>query len=102
MVARSVPVPLAPNVDRTYLPSLRRYLPHSWIETSLITAKAAKHDDAQVEHAMWDQRILLVLPWALSILSFLRRRLMSLIRIWMRQELCAYLRAAHGVDWVLV
>ena len=90
-VARSVPVPLVSSVDSTYLPLLWRYLPHSWIATLLITAKAAEHDNAQVEHAMWDQQILLVLPWALSILLFLRRRLMSLIWIRLQQELRAHL-----------
>jgi hypothetical protein len=86
--------------DQTFLSSIGRYLPHSWISESLITAKAVKHDDAKVEHAMWDQRILLIFPWALSILAFLRMRLMALLRLRLGRELRAHLRLEYGTGWV--
>jgi hypothetical protein len=52
---------MVPNVDSsTYLPSLERYLTHSWTDPSLVSTKAAKSDDAAVAFATWNQRILLV------------------------------------------
>jgi hypothetical protein len=84
---------------RTWLPEVQRWLSHSWIPLSLITAKAAKHDEAAVTTSMWDQRILLVFPWAVSILAFLRQRLMCCLRIRLGREFRSFLREVHGSDW---
>ena len=84
---------------RSWLPEIQRWLSHSWIPLSLITAKAAKHDEAAITTSMWDQRILLVFPWAVSILAFLRQRLMCCLRIRLGREFLTFLREVHGADW---
>jgi hypothetical protein len=62
---------------QTWLPKLQRFLSHDWINDDYVTSKAAKSDAAEVPTALWDQRILLLLPWAKSILTFLRTRLLG-------------------------
>jgi hypothetical protein len=54
--------PTVPDgASSTYLPSLERYLPHSWADRSLVSTKAAKSDDTAVAFVTWKQRILLVI-----------------------------------------
>ena len=84
---------------RTWLPSLGKWLPHEWVNLSLVTAKAAKRDDAAPPTDLWDNRINLVLPWATSVLSWLRFRLMMIIRKRLMAEFCGYMRLTHGDDW---
>jgi hypothetical protein len=50
--------------NQTWLPELKRYLSHAWINDDYVAAKAAKSDAAKVPTALWDQRILLPLPSA--------------------------------------
>jgi hypothetical protein len=54
----------APAVEshQTWLPLLQKFLPHSWIDSSVVTSKAAKRDDAAAPVHLWDARSLLVLP----------------------------------------
>jgi hypothetical protein len=63
--------------NQTWLPELKRYLSHAWINDDYVTAKAAKSDAAEVPTTLWDQRILLPLPWATGVLRFLRTRLLA-------------------------
>jgi hypothetical protein len=41
----------------TYLPLLKRWLPLTWADATLITDKASTADDAEVTFTIWDQRI---------------------------------------------
>lgn len=91
--------PWPPPLLRTYLFEIGKYLPHSWIPEALITAKAAKSDDSKVTYSMWDQRILLIYPWAKPLLPFFRKGLMLVIRRRLWLELQLYLQTRHGSDW---
>jgi hypothetical protein len=46
---------------------LKRWIPHTWADATLITDKASKADDAEVAFTIWDQRILLVIPPCISL-----------------------------------
>ncbi len=48
------PAPVIPEATRTWLPNLQRFLPHSWIDSSVVTSKAAKRDDAVAPTHLWD------------------------------------------------
>ena len=91
--------PRPPPLLRTYLFEVGKYLPHSWIPEALISAKAAKSDDSKVTYSMWDQRILLIYPWAQPLLPFFRKGLMLVIRRRLWLELQLYLQNRHGSDW---
>lgn len=41
----------------TYIPSLKKFLCHSWVEESLVTAKASKVDNAVAPCGLWDARL---------------------------------------------
>jgi hypothetical protein len=62
--------------SQTWLPELH-YLSHAWINDDYVTSKGAKSDAAEVPAALWDQRILLPLPWAMGVLAFLQTRLLA-------------------------
>jgi hypothetical protein len=49
--------------NATWLPGIKRFLPHTWVPDPVITDKAVKHDDAAVHTAMRDNRITLLYPW---------------------------------------
>jgi hypothetical protein len=85
--------------NRSWLPSIQKFLPHSWIDSTLVSAKAAKRDDAGVPSHLWDQRCSLVLPHCTPALSTLREFLSRALvtRLW--DEFYAYLRTTHGEDW---
>eukprot|EP00978_Attheya_sp_CCMP212_P047073 scaffold421213_cov65-Attheya_sp.AAC.1 len=53
----------------TWLPLLGVCLSHSWIDSSIVTAKAAKRDNAGIPEHLWNQRIILVLPHVSSFLD---------------------------------
>ncbi len=70
----------APSVS-TWFPRIQMALPHSWIDASAISDKAAKRDDAAVPTAMWDLRVTLLYPkWTpqqgQTLLLFLRLQCM--------------------------
>ena len=89
--------------DATWLPGIRRFLPHSWIPVSVITDKAVKHDDAAVHTAMWDNLFTLLYDWSLPrsahLLDLFRRRLMLSYRARLTGELHRYLADTHGLSW---
>jgi hypothetical protein len=101
-------VPLAATVvseaaSSTWLPSIQKFLPNSWIDESTISAKAAKNDDSSVPTAMWDQRITLVFQWAHdkgeNILSCFRRNLMRSYRRRMLADFRYFMNERHGSCW---
>jgi hypothetical protein len=48
---------------QTWLPTLGKFLPDTWLDETIISDKAAKADDAlQVPEHLWDNRSTLVLP----------------------------------------
>jgi hypothetical protein len=53
--------PLAPVPLFTWLPTIGKWLDHSWIDQTTISAKAAKNDGSCVATHMRDQQILLLL-----------------------------------------
>jgi hypothetical protein len=54
-----IPTPLD---DQSWIPALQRFLPHSWIDPSLITTKAIKSDNASGPSHLWDLRLTLLFP----------------------------------------
>jgi hypothetical protein len=85
--------------DQTWLPSLGRFLPHTWVDETLITTKAAKGDNADIPVHLWNSRITLVIPCPISLLDLLR----SLALQWQRRRLLtefrSYLSATFGKSW---
>jgi hypothetical protein len=61
---------------KTWLPALQKFLPNSWIDSSVVTSKAAKRDDALAPTQLWDARSVLVLPHLERALPLLWRILM--------------------------
>jgi hypothetical protein len=64
--AARLPATTATLPASTYLPLLKRWLPHTWADATLITDKASKADDAEVAFSIWDQMILLAIPPCIS------------------------------------
>jgi hypothetical protein len=90
--------PPRPSTSSTWLPALKKYLPHSWMSAKEST-KAVKNDDAGIPVHMWDQRILLVLPWVAPVILFLRHHLMFLITRNLYVEFTDFMAKTHGRDW---
>jgi hypothetical protein len=51
-----------PCQTRSWISSVGKWLNHDWIDTSTVTSKAAKRDDAVIQTALWDQRLILLYP----------------------------------------
>jgi hypothetical protein len=106
-VSPLVPVPverLSAPPSSTWLPTLQKFLPHSWIDESTISSKAVKHDNAAVPTAMWDQRItLLYQEWDCAqgtrVLLFFRDYLMRSYRHRLLSEFRVFMRTTHGPFW---
>jgi hypothetical protein len=98
-----LPTPLVrpprPSTSSTWLPGLKKYLPHSWMESKVASTKAVKSDDAGIPIHMWDQRTLLVLPWVAPFLFFLRRHFLFLILRNLFLEFKDFMDMTHGKDW---
>jgi hypothetical protein len=45
----------------TWLPTIHKFFPHTWIDAGLVTEKAVKSDKAFVPTHLWDQRCAMVL-----------------------------------------
>ena len=91
-----------PNNSPTYLPSLRRILPNSWIDCGLSSDKVAKADDAEVQYGMWDQRILSLWPHAKVLLRPLRSLMLRYVKRKLYLELLEHLRVTYPAlygDW---
>lgn len=85
----------------TWLPQFQRFLPGSWADPNLISAKAAKADNAKVATSMWDDRIGLIFPtWTPNRLDALRRGVLQWQCRRLYLEFVAYMRNRHGVTWL--
>jgi hypothetical protein len=91
----------APVVEshQTWLPSLQKFLPHSWINTSVVTSKAAKRDDAAAPTHLWDARFLLVMPHVARGLPLLGRRLMRRTAYSLFKEFSVFMGEHYGPGW---
>lgn len=86
-------------IDAEWLATLKQWLSGSWANVN-IAGRAAKADNAAIDHFPWNQRIMLVLPAAtgrviagLEILG---------LKWWQRhliQSFLAYLRTTYGKRW---
>lgn len=87
--------------DHVWLTTLQRWMPGSWTNV-VIADRAAKDDDAAVDHYPWNQRVSLVLTAATqeSIIGF---ELLGLRR-WrcqLRRSFLSYLTRIYGDGWAL-
>ena len=82
----------------TWLPELGKFLPDTWCDESLISAKAVKSDDDPVPEHLWTNRITLVIPSATNSKGF---QLLALLwqRKYMYRQFRRYLDIRHGADW---
>jgi hypothetical protein len=69
LVTAILPTTMESLPASTYLPLLKRWLPHTWADATLITNKASKADDAEVAFSIWDKQILLVIPPCISLIQ---------------------------------
>jgi hypothetical protein len=90
---------VVPELNRSWLPHLGRYLSHAWIDLTLVTSLAAKVDKASVPSHLWDNRLELLYPGSTGVLPRLRSRL--LIRSCRRllTEIRTYLASQFGSAW---
>ena len=93
------PAPQAVENHKTWLPRLQKFLSHAWIDSSLVTEKAVKHEDASPPTHLWDQRCLLVLPHLAPALSILRTELMIRTAYQLFKEFCGYMSDHYGCSW---
>ena len=92
---------VAENPLRTssFLPGLQVDLPHTWIDESTVTAKAAKSDTAAAPSHLWDQRITLVLPRAAKLIPLLRVSLLQWQRRGLLSEFRCFMKKRYGGKW---
>jgi hypothetical protein len=100
-------VPLMDSTDsapsgKTWLPTIGKFVPSSWLDETVISDKASKSDDAQVPAHLWDNHITLVLP---QIHKEALAGFRSLALLWQRRymycQFRAYLRDKFGPAWLL-
>ena len=91
---------VAPRPVETWLKSIGKTLPGSWIDDSLVTDKAAKEDKSLVPTALWDQRILLIWPHlSLLWLVWFRCRMLNVMMRAMYVEFTEFMGETHGEGW---
>jgi hypothetical protein len=77
--------------SRSWLPTLQRFLPHSWVDSTLVTGKASKRDDAGMPSHLSDQRS----PVLDTLCNLLLR--VAITHLWKRiSRVC---EGGHGEDW---
>jgi hypothetical protein len=68
----SLPAPLrqilSTPATSTWFPTIARSLSHNWIDEGTVLAKAVKHDDAKVPIQLWNNRVLMLYPYAHQLL----------------------------------
>jgi len=88
--------------DRSWLPTLGKWLPGSWADTE-ISDRAVKSDGACVDFHTWNQRILLVIPCTVADpLPAIQSIEQLAMRYWRRtliRSFFAYLEHEYGTDW---
>jgi len=83
----------------SWLPRLQTWLPSSWVDASSVTAKAAKHDDAEIYTGVWDSRISSVLPCSSATLVTLRRACFGWWARRVYRSFRDFLRRQYGAAW---
>jgi hypothetical protein len=89
-----VPIPQVKNLltGHMWLPEIQRFICCDWINIDLITAKAARRDDAEIPTGLWDKRFSLVFLSINIALGALRRLAMRWLRRHATKCLHCYLR----------
>jgi hypothetical protein len=99
--AAAVASPLPPAEDSrgSWLASLGKWLPPTWVEAGSLSDKAAKADDAAIHTGLWDARISSVLPLAAGLLVCLRKVAFGWWCGRVGKSLRNYLTKRHGSQW---
>jgi hypothetical protein len=84
----------------TWLPTIKKFLSHEWVDTTAVTDKAVKSDDADVNTHMWEQRVNLPLPWAAAGFKILKRRMERFQRTRLYREFTEFMRDKYGSNWL--
>ena len=100
--AKFIPEESAVCEDRSWSPTLGKWLPGSWANTE-ISDRAVKSDGARVDFHKWNQRILLVLPCTvadplLAIQSIEQLTMRHSHRTLVIRSFFAYLEHEYGTD----
>jgi hypothetical protein len=94
------PPAAAPSCHRSWLPTIQKFLPHSWVDLALVTDKAAKSNNAGVPVHLWDHQCSLVLSHCTPAIPILRALLARKLVTQMWDKFGAYLVAPeHGANW---
>jgi hypothetical protein len=84
---------------QSWIPALGCFLAHDWIDDSLVTAKAVKHDNATTPSQLWDARLIQIFPHCASALTVLRTRLLIRYRRRVYKEAVHHLHEQYGKRW---
>lgn len=85
----------------TWLPTIQKWLPHTWVDASLVTNKAVKADNAGIPVDLWNQRLLLLYPqWSTHHLDSLRTMILRRCRYNLFRSFCAFLTHKFTNHWV--
>jgi hypothetical protein len=89
-----------PCSTRSWIVAVGKWLSHDWIDTTQVTLKAAKRDDALVATDMWNKRLMLLYPTCTVLhLSTLRNWLLCRVRRLVLRGLRSYLLSRYGFTW---
>ena len=88
-----------PDNSPVYLSSLQKTLPNSWAKVDIMEQQAAKHDDAVVDFAKWDLRILSLWPRATFLIPALRKFILRRQRRRLFLEFLHYIRGRYRVTY---
>jgi hypothetical protein len=90
-----------PCATWSWIRPVGRWLSHEWIDTTKVTSKAAKRDDASIAIDMWKKLLLLLYPACLSRhLDALRTWILRWIQRHILRGLRSYLGLSYGTTWV--
>ena len=92
-------IPIPKITEATFLPQLGKFLPHSWIDESVVTEKAAKGDNAQVPSHLWEARITSVIERSEPLLPILRTLMLRKHKRRTFQDFYGYMRSEYGLQW---
>ena len=86
-------------LDRAWLANLGAWLPGSWTDI-VIADKAVKSDNAVVDFYPWNQRIMLVLPCAPSVIVNVEQFAVQVWRRKVARSFLRYLTLRYGSRWL--
>jgi hypothetical protein len=99
-ITSRLPLYKFPCSTRSWIPAAGGWLSHKWIDTTRVTDKAAKRDDAPIAIDMWNSRLLWLYPQCRSHhLDVLRTWLLGRVRHLILTGLRQYLTNVYGSDW---